>query len=88
MCRWCSEIVLEETTNSENPLQGENMLCGVKISVGDFKANRKSLDQQNQKMTLKPRMTFGQFKVTSFIVIILNLEFNSTCRRKRHSLFH
>ena len=79
---------LEETTNSGNPLQGENILYGVKISVEDVKANRKSLDQQNEKMSLKPGVTFGQFKVTSFIVIILNLEFNSTCRKKKHSLFH
>ena len=74
--------------NSENPLHGENILCGVKISVEDFKANRESLDQQDQKMTLKPGMTFGQFKVTSFIDIILNLGFNSMCRRKTHFQFH
>ena len=35
------------------------------------------LNQQNQKMTLKPAMTSGQFKETSFIVIMLNLEFIS-----------
>ena len=79
---------LEEPTNSENPFKGENILCGVKISVEAFKTNRKSLDQQNQKMTLKPGMTSGQFKFTSFIVSILNLELNSSCRRKKHSLFH
>ena len=37
----------EETTNSENPLQGGNKLHGVKISVENFKANRKSLNRQN-----------------------------------------
>ena len=39
-------------------------------------------------MTLKRRKTSGRFKVTSPIVITLNLEFNSTCRRKKQSLFH
>ena len=33
-------------------------------------------------------MTSGQSEVTLFIVITLNLEFKSTCRRKKHSLFH
>ena len=31
---------------------------------------------------MKPVPNSGRFKVTSFIVIILNLEFNSMCRRK------
>ena len=39
-------------------------------------------------MTLKPRKIFGPFKVTSIIVITMNLEFNSMCRKKKHSLFH
>ena len=30
----------------------------------------------------------GRFKVTSSIVITKNFEFNSTCRMKKHSLFH
>ena len=36
-------------------------------------------------MTLKPLPTFGRFTVTSSIVITMNLEFNSMCRRKKHS---
>ena len=32
--------------------------------------------------------TFGLLKVTSSIVITMNLEFNSVCRKKRHSLIH
>ena len=40
------------------------------------------------QMTLKPGMTSGHSKVTSFIAITLNLENNSTCRRKRHSQVH
>ena len=38
-------------------------------------------------MTRKLRKTFGLFKVTSFIVIILNREFNYPCREKSNSLF-
>ena len=71
----------EETTNSENPLQGGNDLQGVEISEESFKANRKGFNLQKQKMTLKPAMTSGQSKMTSFIVVILNLEVNSSARR-------
>ena len=37
----------EETTNSEKPLEGGNKPWGVKISVENFKANRKSLNRQH-----------------------------------------
>ena len=50
--------------------------------------NRESLNRQNQQMTLKPVPTSGRSKVTSSIVITMNLEFNSTCRRRKHSPFH
>ena len=40
-------------------------------------ANRKSLNRQNRKMTLKSEIPSGLYKVASFIVITLNLEFNS-----------
>ena len=76
---------LEETTESENPLVGGNNLYGVKISEKNFKASRKGLNRQKQKITLKPGKTSGQSKVTLFIVITLNLEFNSTCRKKNIS---
>ena len=33
-------------------------------------------------------MTLGQWKGISFIVITSNLEFNSTCWKKKHSQFH
>ena len=78
----------EETSNSENPLWGGNDLWGAKISVENFKANPKVSNRQNQKMTLKPGQIIGLFKVTSFIVIAMNLEISSTCRKKKHSLFH
>ena len=54
----------------------------------NFKATRRGLNRQKQKMMLKPETTSGQRKETSFIVITLNLEFRSTCRKKNHSQFH
>ena len=55
-----------------------------RFKVENFKVNRESLSRQNQQMTLKPVPTFGRFKGTSSIVITMNLEFNSLCRRKKH----
>ena len=55
---------------------------GVNISVQNFKANRKVFNRQNGETTQKPRKTVDLFKVTSFIVITMNLEFNSVCRKK------
>ena len=53
---------LEETTNSENPLQGVNNLQGVKISEQNVKANWKGFNRRQQKMTLKPEMTSGSIQ--------------------------
>ena len=50
-------------------------------------ANRESLNLYNQQMTLKPVLTSGRSKVTS-IVNTMNLELNSTCRRKKTFPFH
>ena len=48
--------------------------------------NRESLHRQIQQMTLTPVPNFfSRSKVTSSIVITMNLGFNSTCRRKKHS---
>ena len=60
----------------------------MKISVEKLKANRESLNRQNQQMTLKLVLTSGRSKVTSFIVITMYLELNSVCRGKKHSPFH
>ena len=46
------------------------------MSVEKFKANRESL---NLQMTLKLVLTSGRSKVPSFIVITMNLEFDSLC---------
>ena len=49
-------------------------------------AKRKSLNRQNQEMTLKSEEIFGLVKVTSFIVVMLNLEFSYMCQKKKHSI--
>ena len=51
----------------------------------DLQEIRKLLNQQTQKMTLKPAMTFGQLKEISFMVITSNLEFSFPYRKKKHS---
>ena len=48
--------------------------------------NRESLNRQNPQMTLKPIPIFDQSKVTSSIIITMNLEFNST--KEETVLFH
>ena len=45
----------------------------MNISEKNFKATRKGLNRQKPKMTLKPEITSGQSKMTSFCVITLNL---------------
>ena len=55
-------------------------------SEGSGGARESSFNRQNQKMTSEHTEIFGRYKVTSSIVISLNLEFNFTCRKKKHSL--
>ena len=77
---------LEDIMWSENPLWGGTNLFGVKNSVETFREIRTSLTQQTkQKTTQKPAMTLGLWKGISFIVITSNLEFNSACRKSKHS---
>ena len=61
---------------------------GEGISVENLNAIGKSFNLKKQKMTKKHKRIFGLFKVTSSVVIILNREFNNTCREKNRSLFH
>ena len=55
---------------------------------GEIQGESGESQPTEKQMTLKPVPTFGRSKVTSSIVITMNIEFNSTCRRKKHSLFH
>ena len=49
-----------------------------------FKANRKSLNRQNQQVTLKPVPTSGRCKVTSSIAISLNQGVQGLCAEGRN----
>ena len=66
----------------KTPLQDGSKPQRAKIAVDNLKVSRESLHRQNQQMTLKPEPTSGRSKVTSSIVITLNLEFNSMCRKE------
>ena len=72
----------EETTNSENPLQGGNKPVGSEDLSGELQGEPEGpQNKHNQKMTVTPGETPGLFKVTSSIVITM-------CRKKKQSLFH
>ena len=86
--RWYSKIVRKRLRILSTHSEEVNRPRGVRISVEKNKANRESLNQQNLQTTLKPVPVFARSKVTSSIVIAMNLEFNSTCLRKKHSPFH
>ena len=60
----------ESTMRREQPVRSED-LSGARQGNSE----RSSTDR-NQQMTLKPMPIFGRFKLTSSIVITLNLEFN------------
>ena len=54
-----------------------------------FEERRTSLNiQTNKRMTLKPEMISGVFLGTTFIVITVNQELHSSCRKKGHSFLH
>ena len=70
------------------PTPSREQLVGSEDLSGELQGEPEGFQPREKKMTLKPVPTFGRFKVTSFIVIALNLEYNSVCRKKKHSVFH
>ena len=78
----------EETTNSENPHQkaGTNRE-ERKIQRRNQKWFRRILTDLTNKMTLKPVQTSGRSKMTSSIVITMNLEFKLYVP-KEENIFH
>ena len=60
----------------------------MKISVERFKANREDSQLAEPTDDAEAWGDFGRSKVTSFVLITLNHEYISVCRRKKHSLFH
>ena len=67
----------EETTNSKNPLQGGSKPYRVRVSVENFKAHRKGLNRQNQKMTfvyrhhIEPRVQLYAPKEVTFPIPLI-----------------
>ena len=82
--RWFSNIIRKRLRIPRTHSETE----GERISAENLKAIGKSFNLKKQKMTRKLRKTSGLFKETLFTVIILNREFNDTCQKKSHSLFH
>ena len=86
--RWYSWIVSKRPRIPRTLSKAGTTCRCAKISVENLKANRKGFNRQKQKMTLKPGKTSGRSKVTSSVVITVNVEFNSVCRMKKHSLWN
>ena len=87
-CRWYSKIVGRRpriprthskagANRKERRSQRRSSRRTGRSSTGIFKRWRWS-----------PGKTIALFKVTWFIVITMNLEFNSMCPTKKHSIFH
>ena len=64
----------EETTNSDNPTQRREQT----VRSEDFQPTESTDDAEAVSIS-------GRSKMTSSIVITMSLEFNSTCRWKKHS---
>ena len=86
----------EEKKKQQQGPQHDEFICPfadgtAKVSGKDYefrdtthRREQNERSRQNQQMTLKPVPTSGRSKVTSSVVIKMNVEFNSTCRRKKH----
>ena len=89
--RWFSKIVRKRLR-----IPGTHFKTGAdreerereRVSVEILKAKWKNLNRQNRKMTVKPEEIFVLFKLTLFIDITLNRDFNCMCQKKKHLLFH
>ena len=79
----------EETTNSENPLLRQEQPVGVWRSQWRTwrRTGRVSTDR-NKRWRWSPERLLGRSKVASSVVITVNVEFNSVCRMKKHSLWN
>ena len=86
-CRWYSKFVRKRLRIPRTHSKA-GITCNESRSQRRTSRKLGEVYQQKHKMTLKPVPTCGQSKVTSFIVITLNLEYISTCRKKNHSQFH
>ena len=71
----------EPTPRQENTARSENLR-------GEFQGEPEESQPTELKDDAEAVPASGRFKVTSFIAITTNLENNSMCRKKKHSLFH
>ena len=86
--RWNSKIVWKRSRCRGNHCKAGTTCKERRSQRRTSKKFGEVSTDRNKKMTLKPAMTFGQWKERSFIVITSTLEFGSTCRKKKHSVFH
>ena len=97
MQKKCLRTPQREDTKKNPTADGTSKLCGRDQGVREPTLRREQLARiEDLRENLQgissdrnmPGKTSGQSKVTSFIVITLNLEFNITCRKKKHVQFH
>ena len=80
-CRWYSKIVGERKR-----IPGTHSKAGSEDLSGELQGEPEG--PQRASSNDDAGKTIGLFKVTWFIVITMNLEFNSMCPTKKHSIFH
>ena len=71
----------EPTLRRESTVRREN-------PSGESHCDREEFQLEETKDNAEAREDFWSFQGDSFIVIILNREFNFSCREKNHFLFH
>ena len=73
--------IQKSTLMRDQPARGEEL-------SGDLRGSSAKCQPIDEMMTEKPATIFGRSKGITLIVITSNLEFSSTCRRKKHSPYH
>ena len=72
----------EPTPRRESTVRRQNL-------SGESQGDREEFQpEESKKNDEEVHQDFGLFKETIFIVVILKREFNYTCRKKNHFLFH
>ena len=84
----CSATLSGRDYELQEPTLRRKPTVGERIKAENLKARGESFNLKKQRMTRKSTRTFGLFKETSFIVIILNPVFNFLCQEKSHFLSH
>ena len=77
----------EETANSQEPTLRREYTVRRENLSGEYYGDREDFRHEETKDDAEARKDFGLFRDTSFVVVILNQEFNSRAERIIHSLF-